>query len=142
MVCSFHIDLKPRSANKPPRQGYSLKIATAARDQYDGPLLTDPLYSRIIWFHKYVSTQGDADNIAKRIHDALKGVLFADDRLITHSLAVRVDATRQIEIVADALHPTAAASLVERLSDPSVRDILYIELGRQTDQKIHLGSIA
>ena len=140
MICAFHITRKPRSANKQPNRGYSNAIH-AARKQYAGPLVSAPLYSRIIWFHKYNSTQGDADNIAKRIHDALIGTLFVDDRIIAHTLAVRVDASQRVDVVPHPEHGAPAVELVETLSDDTVKDILYVELGLQTDSRIHLGPI-
>lgn len=117
-------------------------IGEAARESYTGPLVYAALYSRIIWFHKYTSTEGDADNIAKRVHDALKGIIFRDDRLITHTLSIRVDATRQVVIVPDPAHPGTSARLAESLSDNAVRDVLYIELGVQESLNVHLGPIA
>jgi len=105
-------------------------------------MMSCPLYSRIIWFHKYRSSQGDVDNIAKRIHDALKGVLFLVDGLITHTMAVRVDAAERVDLVADPDYPARAEALVDSLDDESVRDILYIEIGRQSDPKIRLGPLA
>lgn len=104
--------------------------------------MSHPLYSRIIWFHKNRSSQGDVDNIAKRIHDALKGVLFLDDRSITHTMTVRVDAAERVELVADPDDPASAEALVDSLDDESVRDILYIEIGRQPDPKVRLGPLA
>ena len=41
----------------------------------------------------------DVDNIAKNIHDALKGVLFADDVQIVQCLTRKIDATREFLIV-------------------------------------------
>ena len=74
-------------------------------------LLSAPLYSRIIWFHKYdTKGQGDIDNIAKRIHDALKGIVFADDAAITHTLAIRVDVTADYEILDDRAIPLGLLS--------------------------------
>lgn len=104
-------------------------------------MLTKPLYSRIVWFHQYNSTEGDADNIAKRIYDALKGILLDDDRLITHTMAVRVDASQQVDIIADPLYPDSAPLLAQSLADPVIRDILYVELGLQNDSQVHLGPL-
>jgi hypothetical protein len=117
-------------------------ISEAARERYDRPLLSNSLYSRIIWFHKYRSSQGDADNIIKKVHDALKDVLYVDDRIITHTIAVRVDASELVEIEPDPENPTGADALAESIGDPAVRDVLYIENGLQTESKIHLGPVA
>lgn len=118
------------------------QIAESARGSYSGEPLSVALYSRIIWFRKYSSTQGDVDNMAKRIHDALRGVLFVDDRLITHTMTVRVDASERVELVADSENPAIANELLDSLSDPDIRDILYIEIGHQSESKVYLGSIA
>src|SRR5271168_2966268 len=139
MLVAFHLHRRPVSLNSKHSRGYTQQIRDMARSCYSGPLMTSALYSRIIWFHKDKSSQGDVDNIAKRVHDALKEVLFADDRVITHTMAVRVDASEEVELVADPDHPLAAAALAQSLYDGEVRDILYIEIGRQIDSKIHLG---
>jgi hypothetical protein len=123
-------------------QKYAQAIREAAQQNYAGGLVSGALYSRIVWFHKYRSLQGDTDNIAKRIHDALKGVVFADDGLITHTMAMRIDATVQVEIVPDAGYPSAAVDLVQSLGDPGIRDILYVEVGHQTESKVYLGPIS
>jgi len=99
------------------------------------------LYSRIIWFHKYVSSQGDIDNIAKRIHDALEAVVFSDDQAITHTLAIKVDATANVEIIEDPENMEAFLELTERLAATDVKDILYVEIGRQESTQIHLGPV-
>jgi Holliday junction resolvase RusA-like endonuclease len=142
MLVAFHIHRKPLSTNAKLKAGFMRAVAEAARTHYTGPLISASLYSRIVWFHKYRTSQGDADNMAKRIHDALKEIVFADDRVITHTMAVRVDATEEIEIVPDPDSPLAADALIQSLADPGVKDILYIELGFQTDPRVHLGPIA
>lgn len=141
MLVAFHLHRKPVSLNAKPNPLYAREIATQALSCYSGPMVAHPLYSRIIWFHKYRTSQGDVDNIAKRIHDALKGVLFQDDGLITHAMTVRVDATEGVELIAGSDAPGRDA-LIESLDDEAIRDILYVELGRQSDPKIHLGPIA
>ena len=83
MLVAFHLHRKPVSLNARPNPVYAREIAAQAQSCYDGPMLAGDLYSRIIWFHKYRTTQGDVDNMAKRIHDALKEVQFADDGTIT-----------------------------------------------------------
>jgi hypothetical protein len=72
----------------------------------------------------------------------LKDVVFADDGIITHTMAMRIDATLEVEIVPDAGHPSPAVELVQSLSDPEIRDILYIEIGNQTESRVHLGPIS
>jgi hypothetical protein len=142
MVVAFHLHRRPLSSTAKLSRGYTTAISEAAKRHYTGPLLSNALYSRIIWFHKYRSYKGDADNIIKKVHDALKDVLFADDRVITHTMAVRVDASDVVEIEPDPDNPIGAEALSESIGDPEVRDVLYIEIGLQTESKIYLGPIA
>ncbi len=139
MLVAFHLHRRPVSLNARPNPGYARQIVEAALHRYGGPVLDGPLYSRILWFHKYATTQGDVDNIAKRIHDALKGVLFADDGTITRTMTARIDASERFELVADPNDPSVTEALSQSLADWSVSDILYIEVGQQTNSNIYLG---
>lgn len=118
------------------------QIAALARDCYGGPPSTQALYSRIIWFHKSKAPYGDVDNLSKRIHDALKGIVFVDDRLITHTMTVRVDASSGIDLVAGPANRFVASAVLESVNDPAVADILYVEVGVQIDSRIYMGPIA
>jgi len=141
MIVAFHLHCRPVSLNsKKKNLRYTEQIQAQARSCFAGQLLSHPLYSRIVWFHKGPST-GDVDNIAKRIHDSLKGVLFLDDGSITHTMTVRVNAAEPVELIGDPDNPAGAQALVDSLGDDTVRDILYIEIGRQTDPKIYLGPL-
>jgi Holliday junction resolvase RusA-like endonuclease len=142
MLVAFHLHRKPRSSNKNVSARFAQAISNAARANYVGGLVSSALYSRIIWFHKYRSPQGDADNIAKRVHDAVKDVVFGDDNVITHTIAVRVDASEGVDIIADPINPAGAVELIQSVSDPAVRDVLYVEIGLQTDSKVYLGPVA
>ncbi len=141
MTMALCLPFKPRSLNAKRGENYHTAIAKATSERFSGSPLETPLYSRIIWFHKYVSQGGDVDNIAKRIHDALKGVLFVDDGVITHSLAVRVDASEVYEIIDDPNNPDPASELLSMLARSEYRDVLYIEIGAQLDSKTRLGPI-
>jgi len=141
MLVAFHLPSRPRSLNAKVKESYAKAIREAAQQKYSGGLTSGALYSRIIWFHKYRSTQGDADNIAKRIHDALKGIVFADDGVITHTMTARVDATVDVEVIADTNHPDVAADLAQSLGNPEVRDVLYVEVGHQTNPQVYLGPL-
>ena len=133
--------LKPRSLNARPSEDYRAAIAAAAQAKHQEALLDGPLYSRIIWFHKVASAQGDIDNIAKRIHDALKTVVFADDEVITHTIAIKVNTVSDVEIAEESGSAEAFLELSERLADPAASDVLYIEVGRQQSKRIRLGPV-
>ena len=82
---------RPVSANKGLKPRYADKLRKAAKDR-SPTIQPGPLYARILWFHKHRTTL-DVDNIAKRILDALKGIVFVDDADVSHCLAARIDAT-------------------------------------------------
>ena len=133
--------MRPRSLNAKVKLAYGNAIADAARARHTGSVFDGPLYSRIIWFHKYAASQGDIDNVAKRIHDALKTIVFSDDQAITHTLAIKVDATERVEIISDPENREAFLELSERLAANGVKDVLYVEIGRQESRPIHLGQV-
>ena len=113
----------------------------AAGTRFAGPLLQGPLYARIIWFHKYKTTEGDADNIAKRLLDALKGVVYSDDHSITHCLAARIDATLDMEISQTGVGTNVFQELLQLLGDPNVRDVLYVEVGKHAGKGVSFGKV-
>lgn len=141
MSTAFCLNRRPRSVNATRSQSYFDAIAGNARAKHRGEMFDGPLYSRILWFHKRRSSQGDIDNVAKKIHDALKNVVFDDDALITHSLAIRVDASVDVDLLGDEANPNAFAELAEMLADPDTQDILYVEVGLQPQRRIHLGPV-
>ena len=76
---------RPISANKGPNPRYAKAPREIARSK-QANVSNGPLCARILWFHKDPTTQ-DVDNIAKRILDSLKGLVFADDGAISHFLS-------------------------------------------------------
>ena len=92
---------KPKSLNAKLSLRYRDAIHAAALVASQGVLLDGALYSRVIWFQRYVSTQGDVDNILKPIHDALKGAAFSNDHTIVRTASFRVDITQAYVIESD-----------------------------------------
>jgi Holliday junction resolvase RusA-like endonuclease len=135
------IPRRPPSANRGPNAKFTAAVVAAAGARFVGPLLRGPLYARIFWFHKYKTTEGDADNIAKRLLDALKGVVYPDDHLITHCLAARIDATLDMEISQAGVDANVFQELLQLLGDPSVRDILYVEVGKHAGKAVSFGRV-
>jgi len=100
-----------------------------------------PLYSRIIWFHRYFSDQGDVDNILKPIHDALKGAAYDDDQSIVRTASFRINIAQEYVVDSDPLDPEAGFELLRHLDSAENRDILYIEIGEQVDARVRLGPV-
>lgn len=126
--------------NGRPDPDYRESIRLAASRRHNGPFFDGPVYSRIVWFHKGSAHQGDVDNIAKRIHDALKQLLFADDNAITHTMSIRVDVSLGVDLVSEP-YPDRVIEITGMLADPAVQNVLYIEVGNQIEREIYLGPV-
>jgi hypothetical protein len=140
-VSTFVIVLprRPISANRGANPKFSRTIDQAARLRQP-TLLEGPLYARIVWFHKYRTSQ-DTDNIAKRILDSLKGIVYGDDNSITHCLSVRVDTTVDFELTDSMTSDADYELLLQFLADASERDVLYIEIGQRASKTIRFGEV-
>ena len=130
---------RPVSAHKGPKHRYieALRKAALARS----PIVqVAPLYARILWFHKHPTTL-DVDNIAKRILDALKGIVFVDDVAVSHCLTARIDATIDYELSGSPPSELEAELLLELLDDHASRDVLYVEVGSRTGAVVNFGEV-
>lgn len=132
---------RPVSANRKPNPKFSEDLIQGARVAYPNAPLLGPLYSRVIWFHKSASAQGDVDNIAKRIHDALCGIVYEDDVTISHSLSIRVDASQEVELTTVGSENTTLEDIYEHLANENIRDFIYIEIGPHESRQIHIGPV-
>ena len=56
----------------------------------EAAVVSDGLYIRIVWFAR-IKGGPDVDNIIKPMVDALKGIIYTDDALISQCLSVRID---------------------------------------------------
>ena len=130
---------RPISANKPPNPRYTEALREMARSRQP-EILSGPLYARILWFHKDPTTQ-DVDNIAKRILDSLKGLVFEDDGVISHCLAARIDATMDYELNGSPPSDRDTDVLLELLADDLSRHVIYIEIGPRTSVGVNFGEV-
>lgn len=130
---------RPISSNKNVNPKYSAAIMQAARERQPG-ILDGPLYARIIWFHKHPTDQ-DVDNIAKRILDSLKDIVYRDDYAITHCLTARVDARNYYEFADPVLAESDYPSLLQHLNNENARDVLYVEIGQRTSGTVKFGEV-
>ena len=100
------------------------------------------MYGRIIWLRRH-EVSIDVDNIAKPILDALKGVVFEDDALISQCLVTRIDINAKPDFtIVDAGAPGQSyQELIDLLADIQVDDILYVEIGSTDLQRLVFGII-
>jgi crossover junction endodeoxyribonuclease RusA len=66
------------------REAARLRIPTGAEP------VAVPCQVTVIYFHDERPMRIDNDNLAKPVLDALNGLVFADDRLVTHTIIRRV----------------------------------------------------
>lgn len=131
---------RPISANKKRNEKYAENIRAEAVRRMEGlAQFRGAVYSRITWFHSY-KTKQDVDNIPKRLHDALKGVVYKDDVSIEACMARRVATAGNFEIrPSDRVDPEVLDMLPALLA--SEKDVLCVEVGPLLSHEVALGSI-
>jgi hypothetical protein len=131
---------RPPSGNKPPNRRFQEALRAAAQARVGTqPLLEGNLFSRITWFHREKTTQ-DVDNLAKNIHDALKGIVFRDDVQIVQCLTGKIDATQPFA-VAERTGPAAVIAQLYSLLSGEHEHVLCIEIGPVSHSRVVFGPI-
>ena len=134
--------VKPVSSNAKPQQSrwYDRLLQDAARAQ-GWYLLSGPLYARIVWF-QLQSTQGDVDNVAKRILDAFKGIVFEDDEQIARCLTLKTVADLGGNFSMDpTMIPSSSILLQLEALLRTEQHTLYIEMGPVIDPMVSFGPV-
>jgi hypothetical protein len=140
MTFAMAIGRKPLSVNARGGGSFTSALRSAAI-AHGARVQSGPLYVRITWF-QWRRSQGDVDNIAKRILDSLKGIVFLDDDQIVRCLTQKTvaDAGRSFSFnPLQIASPTILAELQALLSEED--HVLYIEVGPVTDSMITLGPV-
>jgi hypothetical protein len=134
------ITRRPPSGNKPPNRRFQEVLRAEAQSRLgSSPRLEGELYSRITWFYRESTTQ-DVDNIAKNIHDGLKGVLFADDVQIVQCLTQKIEATKGYTIAEETLPDATLRELNLKLGQEHPH-LLSVEVGPVTSRRVTFGTI-
>jgi hypothetical protein len=81
------------------------------------------------------------DNIAKRLLDSLKGVLYQDDSAISHCLTIGVDATGDVQLDGSAIGVNLFTDLETLVADTVNRDVLYVEIGEHNPTTVKFGPV-
>lgn len=102
--------------------------------------LSGALYLRIVWFHKRPTGQ-DTDNIAKRISDALIGVVYEDDNPVVKYLVERILYERGVTIFSNDISSPIYKKLVGLLGQEK-EHIVYIEVSQVTSRDFSFGPFA
>ena len=79
---SFWVNAVPRSLAAEKKENYLAEIKKAASDVFSAPLKSPRLDVDIIFAAKNRNLRADVDNVAKPILDALKGIVYEDDKQV------------------------------------------------------------
>jgi hypothetical protein len=121
------------------RPKYQQKLQELCKGQIPELSMQDgELYAAIYYFHKVPATQ-DADNISKPILDALKGLMYTDDRVVKLRQAAMVDLrSRPLELLDLSRMPDSIfGAFIEELDSQDYT--VYIEIGRLDYRQIQFG---
>lgn len=142
MIFSIVLSRTPKSANAEGRflVNYQQRIADDANARYkSAAVVSDRLYIRIVWFTRKKGGP-DVDNIIKPIVDALKGIIYKDDALISQCLSVRIDLEKPYKVSNDSISDDKYQELVDTINS-ECNDVLYIEIGSAMPQQAVFGPI-
>lgn len=122
---------------------YQSKICSALERKYKGsvPMFPDDkeLYARVYFFTNN-GVNIDCDNISKPVWDAIKGLLYVDDRKIVLRTAAVIDLNAHPFNIIDTsmIEGAVAADLTQCISEDDVK-CLYIECGEFKESMIKIG---
>ena len=97
------------------------------------------MYVRLTYLHQEPTSQ-DVDNMIKRILDALKGVVCADDFDVCQCLAQRIYIPDGL-IIADQHSSARVVQELTTLIDQNAPHITSVEVGQATSQVLSFGQI-
>lgn len=97
------------------------------------------LYVRIIFF-TWKKGGPDIDNIIKPIVDALKGVVYRDDKQISQCLSTRIDLVQPYNVSSDNISSDLYQELIDMINAKR-GDVLYIEVDTSSSQRAMFGLI-
>ncbi len=94
-------------------RAWELKVRNAARacvPRGASPVSQSGLMLTLVYYHEQPTVRIDNDNLLKPVQDALNGVIYTDDVLITHTVIRKENLDGSIH--ANDLSPVLAAALV------------------------------
>lgn len=138
------VPLSYNSRNVNNKKAYSNRIRSAFLRKYKGAVPRFPadeeLYARVYFF----TSDGvniDCDNISKPIWDAVRGLVYEDDRNIVFRTASVIDVNIHPFNIIDtsSIEGAVAADLMQGLAAPYVK-CMYIECGQFKEPMIKIGA--
>jgi hypothetical protein len=127
MHTEFVVQGRPISNQSPGPNltAWRIRVVAAAAAAWGRPILATPVRVTLINFHARRTPSVDVDNMSKPIHDAMSGIVYADDRLV-----------RQAEIVHLHIATPMMFAGVSRILVGAVQaglDFVYVRVGDPID---------
>jgi hypothetical protein len=101
--------------------------AEARRYPIPPSLLKGSLYLRLVWFHSKAAG-GDVDNAFKRLQDALKGLVYADDSSVVKVAGEKVDLRQGYELVPGNTPQQVLDDVADAIAT-SMNHFVFLEVG-------------
>jgi hypothetical protein len=132
-------DRQPRSLNAKGSGDYVGYVSqVASKEMANRPKLTGSLVAQIVWFHRS-RTVTDADNIAKRHIDGLRGVVFVDDGAIRKCMTERVSLRQSFVLDATSLETGDLTRLLEMIAAEDSEHIVFTRITQVQGSNVQLG---
>lgn len=133
---------RPISSQAKGKAAYQRDVRRDAEQAFAGRSpLEGMLYARVVHLYRRDDDRNpDVDNLLKPALDALKGLVYRDDRAIRQCLVERIDLRAPSTISVRRQPPEISEQLLDLL-DAEVLQITYIEVGHTTGQLLWFGPI-
>jgi hypothetical protein len=140
MLFAIALVRTPKSLQADGVQKYKEAIKKAASTKFPvGATDREWLYVRIIFF-TWKKRGPDIDNIIKPIVDALKGVVYRDDKQISQCVSTRIDLVQPYNVSSDNISSDLYQELIDMINAKR-GDVLYIEVDTSSSQRAMFGLI-
>ena len=133
MPVDFIVEGVPRSPNADSCSYWRDDVSEAAKRQWNFPPISTQVIVVITCF-SYGSAPLDADNMAKPILDALKGIVYYDDRPVRDLLSRHRNCSTD-----DTYTTNPSALLRDRLANPEDKPFVHIWADEASNWEVHLG---
>jgi Holliday junction resolvase RusA-like endonuclease len=140
-MIGFLCPFQPRSINARRKEKYKENIKQCLKHYYpDIPKFNnEKLYGIVYYFYKS-KTGSDADNLSKPIWDALKTVLYNDDKIIKLRYSGVYDLNNDVNKLDITKMPSNVyMDFMEYIENIQSEHLLYIELGKLNDSLYIIG---
>lgn len=135
---------RAKSYNAKKKQRYMSRISESAKERITKKDLkvylngSESLYARVYYFHR-INTEIDADNISKPIIDALRKIVYDDDKFVIKRIASIIDLSYDYIVDDNNISDELYDELITVLNDESENHIIFVEVGSLDERRVRFG---